>query len=75
MFIKKENLEKEGEIERTLERLNGFCEKFKGTHNFHNYTKKMRATEPQAMRYIMDMKCELVDMGEGGKFFRYLIRG
>lgn len=32
------------------------CKKMKGTHNFHNYSRKMKATDPSSKRYILDMQ-------------------
>jgi tRNA pseudouridine38-40 synthase len=75
MFIKDpSNITAEVE-EQGLERLRALVQKFKGTHNFHNYTTKMRASDPKAMRYIMDFQCELIDHKEKGRFYLFKIRG
>ena len=70
--IKEDNTEIE---QKTLERLQVLVQKFKGTHNFHNYTHKMRANDPKANRYIMEMNCELLDFKEKGKYYKFTIRG
>jgi tRNA pseudouridine(38-40) synthase len=36
-----------------LARLNGLLGRFVGTHNFHNYTVRVRADDPAAKRYIL----------------------
>mgnify|MGYP002623221577 FL=1 len=61
--------------EKSLLRIKGLCEKFIGTHNFHNYTKSMKATDPRANRYIMRMDCGLVDQQERGKYIKFVIQG
>ena len=38
-------------------RLNKVLAGFEGTHNFHNYTVRMAAGDPAAMRYILSFKC------------------
>jgi len=75
MFVKDPtNITAEVEQE-TLERLRTLSQKFKGTHNFHNYTNKMRASDPKAQRYIMQFDCNLVDFGEQGRFYKFRIQG
>jgi len=75
MFVKDpKNITEEVE-QKTLERLRVLVQKFKGTHNFHNYTSKMRASDPKAMRYIMEFDVEIKDFGEQGRFFQFRIRG
>ena len=68
--------EEEKEI---IERVRRFVEKFKGTHNFHNYTKKMKATDPKAKRYIMKMTVELFEGknadGAPVHFLKFIIHG
>ena len=43
-----------GESERT--KLNRILNKFVGTHNFHNFTSKMKAEDPSAKRYIVSFE-------------------
>lgn len=38
-------------------RLNKVLTGFEGTHNFHNYTVRVAAGDPAAMRYILSFKC------------------
>jgi tRNA pseudouridine38-40 synthase len=46
------------------EKLKQICKQFKGTKNFHNYTKKILFKEPQAKRHIIEVSChELIDYG------------
>lgn len=39
-------------------RLNKILSQYEGTHNFHNYTVRVAAEDPAAMRYILSFKCE-----------------
>ena len=48
------------EVEATLTKIRGWIEKFKGTKNFHNYTKSMKATDPKAKRYIINMEVDVI---------------
>lgn len=41
----------------TLERVNSLFSRYKGTHNFHNFTSQKSAQDPSARRYIMEMSC------------------
>lgn len=50
------------EEQEVVEKVRGWCQKFKGTKNYHNYTRNMKATDPKAKRYIMDMQVELVKL-------------
>lgn len=44
------------EFEKNIfERVTALALKFKGTHNYHNYTRQMKAKDPRCMRYILDM--------------------
>lgn len=47
-FIK----DKESE-EAALAKINECCQKFIGTHNFHNYSKILKCKDPKARRYVM----------------------
>lgn len=42
----------------TLQRVNQLLARYKGTHNFHNFTSQKWPWEPSAQRYILDMFCE-----------------
>nr|XP_057912578.1 tRNA pseudouridine synthase A [Doryrhamphus excisus] len=41
----------------TLGRVNLLFARYKGTHNFHNFTSQKAPSDPSARRYIMDMSC------------------
>lgn len=41
----------------TLEQVNGLFSRYKGTHNFHNFTSQKSPQDPSARRYIMEMSC------------------
>ncbi|XP_054612331.1 tRNA pseudouridine synthase A [Dunckerocampus dactyliophorus] len=41
----------------TLRRVNLLFARYKGTHNFHNFTSQKAPSDPSARRYIMDMSC------------------
>lgn len=47
---------------------------FKGTNNFHNYTKKGRFENKSNIRYMMDMKVELVK-GDNQDYVRVYLHG
>ena len=38
-------------------RLNEVLQQFEGTHNFHNFTVKVPASDPSAKRYILKFSC------------------
>ena len=57
-----------------LKRLQTLVSMFKGTHNFHNYTRQLKAAAPQAKRYIIDMAVSEVTY-QGREFFKFLITG
>lgn len=42
----------------TLRQVNQLLARYKGTHNFHNFTSQKWPWEPSAQRYILDMFCE-----------------
>lgn len=51
-------------------------EKFKGTHNFHNYTLNMSPKDPKGNRYIMDMRANIVKKDEVPfKFIKITLNG
>lgn len=68
--------EQETEI---LTKINLICDKFKGSHNFHNYTVKISPKDDRAKRYIISMKAELInhDSNEQSsmKFVRFSLEG
>jgi tRNA pseudouridine38-40 synthase len=40
-------------LEKTLTKINKCCSQFIGTHNFHNYTRGLKYTDPESKRYII----------------------
>lgn len=40
-----------------LEKINLFLDLYKGTHNFHNFTSKVKPLDPRAKRYIINFNC------------------
>lgn len=43
--------------EETRKRVDEVLQNYCGTHNFHNYTVKVKPTDPQAKRYILSFNC------------------
>ncbi|XP_061657217.1 tRNA pseudouridine synthase A [Syngnathoides biaculeatus] len=41
----------------TLQRVNLLFARYKGTHNFHNFTSQKASKDPSARRYITEMSC------------------
>ncbi|CAD8178392.1 unnamed protein product [Paramecium pentaurelia] len=64
--------EKKGE--EIIEKVNNLVKKFVGTHNFHNYSRGMKYTDPQSMRYILSIQVELFKY-QDREFFKFLIHG
>jgi tRNA pseudouridine38-40 synthase len=44
--------------EKILMKINECCTKFVGTHNFHNYSKNLKAKDPKARRYVISFNCK-----------------
>jgi len=51
-------------LEELTQKIHSLVQKYKGTHNFHNYSKGAKATDKSSCRYILDMKAELLDKAE-----------
>lgn len=49
---------------KILANLKEYINKFKGTHNYHNFTKKGNPKEKTNMRYIIDMQVDRVSKEE-----------
>jgi tRNA pseudouridine38-40 synthase len=47
-------------VNNLLARLQGVVKRFEGSHNFHNYSRGLRAKDATANRYIMKMDVEKV---------------
>ncbi|XP_012224265.2 pseudouridylate synthase 1 homolog [Linepithema humile] len=41
----------------SLDRLNSILKLLEGTHNFHNFTSKVKPLDPRARRYIISFRC------------------
>ena len=61
------------EVER--EKFNVILRKYIGTHNYHNFTKAMAATNASANRYITMIECSEPQETEGIKFSRVTLKG
>ena len=62
-------------FEEILERVQAMCKQFEGTHNFHNYSTKIEATDPAAKRYVISMKAEKFECQPGIPFVKFIITG
>ncbi len=54
----------EAKNEEILKKMKVYVQKFVGTHNYHNYTKKGNPKEKKNMRYILSMEVERVSNEE-----------
>ena len=43
--------------EADVQRLSSMLRQYEGTHNFHNFTVRLAATDPSAKRYMLSCKC------------------
>ncbi|KAI4491870.1 hypothetical protein M0804_003262 [Polistes exclamans] len=59
----------------TLEKINSFMQLFQGTHNFHNFTSKVKPLDPRAKRYIIKFKCIETFVTENIEFAIIEIKG
>lgn len=59
----------------TLEKINSFMQLFEGTHNFHNFTSKVKPLDPRAKRYIMYFNCGKTFVSENLEFAILEIKG
>ncbi|XP_032126764.1 tRNA pseudouridine synthase A isoform X4 [Cebus imitator] len=59
----------------TLQQVNRLLARYKGTHNFHNFTSQKGPQEPSARRYILDMYCEEPFVREGLEFAVIRVKG
>ncbi|XP_052227488.1 pseudouridylate synthase 1 homolog isoform X2 [Dreissena polymorpha] len=51
-----------------IERVNEVLQKFKGTHNFHNFTSGIKPEDGSARRYIWNFECGLPFVRDGVEF-------
>nr|XP_023692313.1 tRNA pseudouridine synthase A isoform X2 [Paramormyrops kingsleyae] len=61
--------------EGTLQMVNRLLCRFKGTHNFHNYTSQKGPRDPSARRYIMEMECGKPFVRQGLEFAVIQVKG
>ncbi|XP_012671242.1 tRNA pseudouridine synthase A isoform X2 [Clupea harengus] len=59
----------------TLEWVNRLFARYKGTHNFHNYTSQKGPRDPSAKRYITHISCGEPFMRQGAEFAVITVRG
>ncbi|KAL2725296.1 ATPase family AAA domain-containing protein [Vespula squamosa] len=59
----------------TLEKINLFMKLFQGTHNFHNFTSKVKPLDPRAKRYIIKFQCVETFVSENIEFAVIEIKG
>nr|KAG5705145.1 hypothetical protein BaRGS_030862 [Batillaria attramentaria] len=70
-FLTKEYRVEEG----TIQRVNDLLAKFKGTHNFHNFTSGRKPNDPSSKRYIMSFECGEPFVREGMEFAVITVKG
>lgn len=58
-----------------LERVNTIAKLFIGTHNFHNYTSKLKPFDPRTSRYIINFSCTTTFVANGVEFAILEIKG
>ncbi|XP_034939398.1 tRNA pseudouridine synthase A isoform X2 [Chelonus insularis] len=58
-----------------IERLNSILKLYEGTHNFHNFTCKVRPFDPRAMRYMIKCHCDTTYVSQNMEFAKILIKG
>jgi len=61
--------------EETRARISSVLANYCGTHNFHNYTVKVKPTDSQAKRYILSFDCSEPFMVDGEEFVRCTVLG
>jgi tRNA pseudouridine38-40 synthase len=55
--------------------MTGILAQYEGTHNFHNYTVRVKACAPQAKRFMLSFKCEGVTEIKGQRWVRMVVVG
>ncbi|CAK6439928.1 unnamed protein product [Pipistrellus nathusii] len=58
-----------------LRQVNRLLARYKGTHNFHNFTSQKGPREPSAQRYVLDMVCGEPFEREGMEFAVIEVKG
>lgn len=74
---RKSIIERTGPVDdATMKRLSDALATFVGTHNFHNYTRRLRFSDMQSKRYIMDFTVDPKSVTvEGMEFVRITVVG
>ena len=62
-FDKKENYSKQ-DADAVVEKINQLSKKFLGSKNYHNFTKKMKSTDPASKRFIIDFRGKTMSLDE-----------
>lgn len=61
--------------EGTIERVKDILSKYKGTHNFHNFTSGRKPNDPSSKRYIISFECGEPFVREGMEFAVLTVKG
>ncbi|DBB17512.1 TPA: hypothetical protein ACH3X3_002579 [Trebouxia sp. C0006] len=61
--------------EAATRRLTTILRQYEGTHNFHNFTVKLEATDPSAKRYMLSCQCAGTFEIQGQQWVRIVIIG
>ncbi|DBA74849.1 TPA: hypothetical protein ACH3X2_009187 [Trebouxia sp. C0005] len=61
--------------EAATRRLTTILRQYEGTHNFHNFTVKLEATDPSAKRYMLSCQCAGTFEIQGQRWVRIVIIG
>lgn len=59
----------------TLERVNALLKCYEGTHNYHNFTSKVRPLDPRAIRYMISCHCAQTFISNNVEFAVIEIKG
>ncbi|XP_015598839.1 tRNA pseudouridine synthase A isoform X2 [Cephus cinctus] len=59
----------------TVERIKSVLKMYEGTHNFHNFTSKVKPLDPRAKRYIMECTCSEPFISKDMQFITLEIKG
>ncbi|XP_046750450.1 tRNA pseudouridine synthase A isoform X2 [Diprion similis] len=58
-----------------LEKVNSVLKLYEGTHNFHNFTSKIKPLDPSAMRYMIECSCSVPFISNDMEFVTLKIKG
>ncbi|KAL0116523.1 hypothetical protein PUN28_009885 [Cardiocondyla obscurior] len=59
----------------SLDRLNSILKLLEGSHNFHNFTSKVKPLDPRAKRYIISFSCTETFVSNGMEFAILEVKG